>query len=298
MSTTTSGNPERKWLLVPLIIAASLAGSCSRGAHPVRLELSLHAGMERMMRVEVRERFAEALPRGGRGVRRNEAVSATFTASMTYRFRVLSVDAEGVAKIRSEVVEAGASPPVAHLDELLPSLRSRSSLLFLDRSGRIQPAEARRLPQSGLFGSPFPPESLSSPGPALGDLQALLGGVSGRVVSVGETWTSTAQPAQAAGLGGTLCWTVESIASEGVRLGFRGTIEERPIALFRPQPGESAHLSGSISGFVVLERITGWPLQGKTFAKIEVIRTKRGTPFGRERPLFSLTAVTLFDPAR
>jgi len=287
-----------KWPAV-LVMAASLLASCSGGARSIRLALSLTPGMERTMRIEVNERFGGASPSRAWGAREKEsAAPPSFATSMTYRFRVLSVDQDGIATIRCEVVEATASSRFARRDELLESLEGQSSLLFLDRAGRVRAAEPRRPLASGLPGFPLPPGSLPSPDPALGDLQALLGGVNGRVVSLGETWSSTAHSAQAGGLEGTLCWTVESITGEGIRLGFSGTIEERQIAHPRLTAGESALLSGNISGFVVLEAATGWPLQGKTVVKIDAIRRAAETPVHRGRPLFSLTAVTLFDPAR
>ena len=297
MAGARSGNRAGTLPLV-ILIAACLLASCTHADRAVRLALSLRPGMERLMRIEVREHFEGTSRPGAGGDREREAVPLSFATSLTYRFRVLSVDDAGVAKVGCEVLEASASGRLSRLNELMASLEGQRSLLFLDRAGRIFAAEAGRPPGSGLPGFPLPPGNLSSPGPELGDLQAFLGGLNGRVVSVGETWTSTACPAQAAGLRGTLRWTVEAIGNDEVRLGFRGAVDEQEIALPSLDTGESARMKGDISGFLVLEAATGWPLQGKTVVRVEVNRSGGATHAGSDRPRLSLCAVTLFDPAR
>ncbi len=283
-----------RWLLA-LSAVGSIAECAPDAPRSVRRVLSLRPGMERTMRVELRERFvapSQPVP----GLRREQhAEFPLLSASMDYRFRVLTVDGSGIAKVQCEALEASVGGFGGRLEALLNSLVGKRTLLYLDRSGRIRAAESdcpSEADPSGLSKAPVTP---FPSGPTSAEVESLLSGLNGRVVSVGETWSTRA--GEGRGLPGTLLWTVESIRGEEVRLAFRGTIDEQRIPLSSIASGEGALLSGELSGFVVLEGTTGWPIQGKTIVTLEVARTARGGKSGPDGAPLSLTTVTLFSSA-
>ena len=57
-------------------------------------------------------------------------------------------------------------------------------------------------------------------------------------------------------------------------------------------------MTGAASGYVLLERETGWPMQGRAVITAEVRVRDAGAPESAATRLVSLSVVTRFEPER
>ncbi len=283
------------WTIV-VLVAASLF-SCARAPGSLVLALELHPGMVHTTRFSIRERFDSKLPRLPTGSLRVPGAPGDLSTSMTYRFRVVSLDSGGVAKLRCTVLAAETSMKNPEVSRYLQSLEKTPYILFIDREGRLVGERSSPNTRALMGRGPLAPGSLSGSGPLTGDVGAIFGGLNGRRVSVGSTWTSPLPGAAGPGLSGKITWTVESIGRSTSRLAFEGSIEQRRLPLPAPAGG-SAELQGKVQGFVVIETESSWPIQGKSVIDATLSLPGDAAVGIGPRRLASTKIISLFDPAQ
>ena len=134
--------------------------------------------------------------------------------------------------------------------------------------------------------------------PVQGDLQGFFGGLGGGRVAVGDTWTTSLPQTSERDFPGTIHWTLASVAGTTARLEFSGRLEQKQLPLPRLSPGKRALLEGDVSGYVLMERDTGWPLRGRSTVTAVVTMSDSGVAGSEASRLLSLSVVTRFEPER
>ena len=271
-------------------LAALVLASCSRAPDSVRLSLGLHQGMEHTTRFSIQEKVWSAESGTAKA-----SGDSDMTSSLTYRFRVISTGADGVAGIQCRILSESTSLAMPEVKKYLKSLMEKPFVVYVDREGRLMGSRTNLVPGSLLSTGPLSPAEGGVQNPAIGDLGVIFGGLNGRQVSVGTSWTTPVPSAEASGLSGNMVWTVEAIGRSTTRLAFEGTIENRHINLPGLPPDEQGIMTGTLGGFVVIETSSCWPIQGKSVAHTTISLTDSA---GSATRLASVQVTTLFDPAQ
>lgn len=290
---------KREAFLLAMFLAGAL-GSCARNPSSATLSLSLRPGMERTLRFVTEQRLV-GMPRGaataGSAGLPSPYSPSSYSISLTYRFRVTSVDAGGLAHIESQLLEASAPEGGPSVHDYIESLKQKRSALTIDRRGQILAIESDEPSPFQITGLPLAPGAATQQTPAQGDLGMFFNGLNGRKVALGETWTSQLpQSSGSSGLRGTLHWTLASISGAAARLSYTGKLEDQELQLPGLASGRRARLTGDASGFVELETDTGWPVQGKSVLRVDVSTIEANS--GTGVTMLSLSIITLFDPAQ
>lgn len=257
--------------LLPAALSILVFVSCEASPRSASLALHLTQGQTWTSRVELRHR----LEGSGQGFGDFPRSQPPFTLSMetTWRYCVQSTDRLGGAKVRCELLSARVAESGELGRALLTSLARRPVVLYLDSKGRLAGAE-RGEPAASTLGPLCGPGS--NPPTLAGPIGGLFPGLPERRVALGESWSTgplgTASPAIGAegSCSPGLLWTVESISTREVRLAFHGCVAGTAVVPDSPVLRSSV---GELSGFLVIERSSGLPLQGKM-----VLRT---VPSGR-----------------
>ncbi len=274
-------------VLVPSLLVT--LASCAARQDSVALVLSLAPGMERTMQFTTEQHFTSS--------RFDGAADPSSTLSLTYRFRVESVSAAGVAKVESLVLDITTAKGVPGIGALADKLRRRTYVATVDASGRVLDLQADKPDALALPGVPLAPAGGTEGVPSGGDLGVLFVGLNGEKVSVGQTWT-TALPHQGSGLRGTLRWTLASVGRSTTRLDYTGVLEKQRVPISNLPAGAEAILAGDCSGFVELERDTGWPRRGAMVIRADVSLGASETEAGPGAAFVSMRIVTRFDAVR
>ena len=140
---------KERALFLALILSGSLA-ACVREPTTATLSLSLRPGMERVMRIATEERLRSGASRGLAAV----GLPASYSISLTYRFRVTSVDAAGMAKIESSLLDGDASPESPSMQNYVESFKRKTFGMTIDRNGRILMMESNYYSPSQINGLP------------------------------------------------------------------------------------------------------------------------------------------------
>lgn len=260
-----------------LFLAAVLLVACG-APRSIHLALSFHAGMTRTMRLRT-----EVIVPGGTGQPTLRKIDET----LVYRFRVERIEAAGVAKVSYSLLRYSVSGDVAPVKAYLAQLARRPQVFLLNADGAVVGqvsggANARSLAAGALPALPQVMHLPSSKAMTTG-----FGGLTGKRVSVGETW-SEPMPGQS----GTNEWTLESVSRTEARLGFQGTGWNNHLTLPDLPADVKATSRVRMSGFVVLERATGWPVRGESVERMRVtIEGSGGSPI-------AMRLVIRFDPAQ
>jgi hypothetical protein len=294
------------FLMGGLAACAALA-SCAAPPRSMTLSLSLRPGMERTMRFVTEQRITGTALRGagaaGGAPRESPAGSGLPRAAslrLTYTFRVVSVDGSGLAVIESTLRDAAAPQADRAMTRALDAMKRDRVIMTMDRSGRVMRMQSDGPLRFQLPGLPADPAAETRGTPAQGDLARLFNGFTGRTVSVGETWTTAmSAPQGAPGLKGTLQWTLSAVTDTSARLSYTGALNAADVGLSPSAAVRRAGMTGTVSGFVSLERSTGWPERGSSTVRAEV--ATGGAPGGAGgaaaagRGVLSLNVVTTFD---
>jgi hypothetical protein len=243
--------------------------------------------MERTMRFVTEQRW-----HSGRGPS-DTGSQADASLDITYRFTVTAVDAAGIARVESMILDARAAPPNPGTDPIVRALVAERRVVSIDRQGRLLGIESGQ-PRGTM--TPALPGSLAPLATEGGDFQGMFGGLNGRTVSPGETWTTELPRSGETGLRGSIHWTLVSLAGTTARLEYTGRVSQPRMELPGLPPGMHAALSGDVSGYVALERDTGWPVQGRSIMRIEM--TMESGEDGLGSRLLSLSLSSRFETGR
>ena len=273
--------------VVPALLVCLLC-SCTKNPPSMILSLALSPGMERTMRFVTEQRTGRL---EGTSVRPDNS-----SVSFTYRFRVTSIDAARTAKLECAVQEAHVTPGSAAADSYLKGLTRQKLMMVIDKDGHVLSLKGDT--PGFAPGGPVTPGSVCPTMPAQGDLRGFFGALTGRKVSVGDTWTSDLAQSGSQGLQGTLTWTLAAVAGTTARLQYSGRLEQREISLQRLPPGKRAFMHGEMSGYILLELDTGWPAQGRSVMNAEVSMRDAGAQELAATRLVSLSLITRFEPVQ
>ena len=276
----------RAVVLLVFLLTTLFFDSCASRERSVVLSLALTPGMEKTMKISTEQHLSGANPGG-----------STFI-SFTYKFHVISVSASGVAKVESSVLDVTAAKGIPEAAAYIESLRRQKFVVTVDARGRVLDMSTDQPGGVALPGLPRAPGSSSQMAPAQGDIGAFFEGLNGQRVSVGETWTSPLSPSGGSGLRGTLRWTLASVGGSTARLDYTGTLEKQQVPLPSLPDSAQAFLSGDATGFVELEKETGWPRHGKMVIHANVSLPEKSAAAGSTAVLVSMGIVTQFDAVR
>ncbi len=257
--------------------------SCAANESSATLALSLKPGMEKRMRFTTEQVVNDPQTRQ----------ETSTKVSLTYLFRVASVNASGLSRVDMEVQAVEVSGLPASGRDSLEAVRARHLVATLDRSGTVldMRMEGSSSPLPGLPGAPGSGQA----GPqGTGDLGSLFGGLTGKNVSVGETWTTALPSSLSGGLRGTVRWTLTSVRGKVLKLSSAGTLERQEISV----PGAAGEMRATVSGDATstleLDRDSGWPRHGQSVVRL----TLAGAPSDSSSappPSFAMRVVTRFD---
>jgi hypothetical protein len=266
------------------LFAALLAAACSRNESTTTLALTLSPGMQRSMRITTEQRV-ESVPPGG------TALSAT-SITMTWRFSVTAVSAGGIATLEASVVDAAVSAGSPLAAATVSALKGRRVTATMSPAGTILAMSAGGAAVTPVPGRPRAPSPDTDPR-ATADLGSLFGALNGRSVAVGETWTTPLPSSTGSGLQGTLSWTLASARGTTARVEYTGALAPQEMSLEGLPAGQASRVEGTSSGYVELERSTGWPLRG-----LSVVNARVTTGDGADRKVVGMKITTSFDEAR
>jgi hypothetical protein len=276
--------------LLSSAIAASLMAcalaSCSAPPRSMTLSLSLRPGMERTMRFVTEQRIT--------GTARGGAASPLSSLSLTYAFRVISVDASGLSTVACVLRDAVVPRTDASTARAIDALKKQRMVATIDGNGRVIRVGSDGLPRFQVPGLPAEPGAGMRRDQPREDLTRLFSGFDGRTVSVGETWTSVMSGSpDAPVLKGTLQWTLASVTDTSARLSYAGALGAEGVRLAGPSAGGGTEITGTVAGYVSLERATGWPERGASVIRARV--APRNSTRARDGGGISLSVVTTFN---
>jgi hypothetical protein len=268
--------------LVPILLFCS----CASGDSSLTLSLSLAPGMERKMRFTTEQHIDAA------GLAGASSVAIAFT----YRFRVASVSSSGTAKVVSSVLDASVSGGIPGADAYVDSLHRQSFAATIDSRGHVLDLRSEHPAAVAAEGFPLAPGALAQNAPAQGDMDVLFGGLNGKRVTIGDTWTSALAQGRGSGIRGNLRWTLASVRGSTARLEYTGMLEEQRVPIDDLPADAQAILAGDASGFVELEKDTGWPRRGTMVIRASVVTLRDpGASAGAAPVPVSIRIVTRFD---
>jgi hypothetical protein len=303
--------------------------SCSGGRQSADLALSLFAGMQRSERFSTHI-LIESTPVFLPGILPTTRPSTRLLdmhIAVTYHFRVVSADRAGSARLYCTADNLSIDGSPKAFGAAARQSITQPFILILDRDGRVVDIQ-----RAGGTSASDPTFDLTQPSArTAGDMGSMFDALPAGRVPVGKTWTTRPKDAGASGGATTMQWTLESVGDRSARIGFHGSITRRLAGrgarLAAPPPaaaapvgvpagsvapgaapadtspateppatelpgGTTATTSGDVSGFLVVETKTGWPLQGKTVSRMRITMTNAS---GATRH-YQAWIETLFDP--